>query len=409
MISRSKTPFVSTPFFRIAAIGIVMIALLIRVIFLIAPVKLDAADAQVRYDPIARNLLKGNGFSRSLSAPYTPTISSQPVYPLFLAFIYRITNFNLRLVAVAQIVLELGAILLLYLTAGLMGYSRQAKLMTVAVALLCPLLPRFSREILTEIVAVFFTTLFLYASVRAVVKPSLLHFAICGAAAGLCLLVRSDLLPLVVLLIFSIAFLSKNLRGILMLLALLILTLVPWTIRNYVSLGMLYPLDETGSKTSLPYVRWLDTWMTSEKEERTYLHRAKPDPNVDYERLREEAIRQRPFHVYIVLPLIRLAKTWLNLPSKLPTSVHFFWMRLFVYAFLALSGAGLYFAWKSKRKIFLLLICLIAGRSVLPLISSVAVETRYLFEALPACFLLAGHGLSCIAGRISEPDRSAIV
>lgn len=47
-------------------------------------------DDGIIYHNIAVNLVKGNGYSSAITAPYNPTFFREPVYPMFLATIYKV-------------------------------------------------------------------------------------------------------------------------------------------------------------------------------------------------------------------------------------------------------------------------------------------------------------------------------
>lgn len=67
-----------------------------------------SGDAGLRYDPIARNLASGHGFSKSKQAPYLPDDFDQPVYPLFIAAIYRLFDYSVSAVRLIQAAIELA-------------------------------------------------------------------------------------------------------------------------------------------------------------------------------------------------------------------------------------------------------------------------------------------------------------
>ena len=76
-----------------------------------------SGDSFSRYHQIAINLLQGNGFSRSTSVPFLPASLDQPGYPLFVALFYRLFGNDQLPIYIAQVLLELGIILVLVLIA----------------------------------------------------------------------------------------------------------------------------------------------------------------------------------------------------------------------------------------------------------------------------------------------------
>jgi hypothetical protein len=61
---------------------------------------------------------------------------------------------------------------------------------------------------------------------------------------------------------------------------------------------------------------------------------------------------------------------------------------------LAVLGLG-WSLWRRPRA-FSILVALIAGRSLLPMVSGIGTEPRYLLEALPVCLILCGLGLQAV-------------
>src|SRR5258707_1185660 len=76
-------------------------------LYLVLQPPLVTPDSLTRYEPIARNLAAGHGFSRAAAPPYAPDGFNQPGYPLFLAAIYLAAGEDRRAVVLAQFGLEL--------------------------------------------------------------------------------------------------------------------------------------------------------------------------------------------------------------------------------------------------------------------------------------------------------------
>src|SRR4026207_701528 len=91
-----------------------LLAICIRLVFVLPESKLDNNDSQLRYDPQAKNLISGHGFSTSHEAPYVPDTFDLPGYAFFLGMVYRIGNYNLHLLAVIQALLEFLTVYILW-------------------------------------------------------------------------------------------------------------------------------------------------------------------------------------------------------------------------------------------------------------------------------------------------------
>ena len=398
-------------------------------IALIRQETLLTGDAAIRYDPIAKNLVNRNGFSKALVPPYTPDDFDQPLYPLIVAAIYAISNFSQAAVTIVQLLLELCTVWLIYLISLLLRLPVKVGYSAVLLALLCPVLPVFNGRILTEVPATFIITLSVYLLLSAKERGGKWWF-LSGVAMGAGLLTRPDLLisfGLLFAVIAAFAWSSNRkscLAGLMGAILGSILMIAPWCYRNLKTFGELRPLGGVTSQVGLSYVKWLATWMDDPKYQQDYwwgawdkgktvsfppyklslsersvadqaLSMAKAqgsfegEPNWIFDNLTASAREQRPIKVFFVLPIRRTVMAWLRMPAYLeftPAKVVFY---LFWGAFLLLVSAGLMIS-AIKYKIALsVLFAWIAGRTLLPLISVLAIEPRYQIEAIPACIILA--------------------
>ncbi len=228
----------------------------------------------------------------------------------------------------------------------------------------------------------------------------------------------------------------------------LIAILVPWTLRSLVVFGRFQPLGEVAGRTRVGYVRWLDTWVDNPRDESIYAGEwdkavSVPREKIDdpdewaranqaytiaslrgfddieatgtYSALAREAIHKRPFKTLIVVPGIRAAKTWADMPfggigvpqrkPAIALTILFWWL-LTPCALLGISRVPFL-----KHAPLGVLLAILIGRLVLPLISSYGAEARYLIEALPVCFVFAAVAVDYLinfAERIFSSGRFRI-
>lgn len=418
-------------------LAILALALLARLSLAMLPVRL-AGDAAERYDPMARNLIAGRGFSKATEPPYIAATSDPPGYPVFVAAIYALTGGSLRAVVILQIALELATLFLVYSICIRWGLSMRGRWAALLFGALCPFLPLFSAQIYTEVLATFLLTLTLYLLARSVADRSLKWWFAVGLTSGVGLLVRPDLLPAILLAsIVAVSVhrsseslvISRRLRlgravgracitG-----AVCLAVLFPWTLRNYQLTNEVRPFGDIAAQSREAYPRWLSTWLDDPQLLHLYwwnpieIKEFPPSKIPDDERERaEQAIRQaqaqlslngqpsqefdalaakarseRPVRTIILVPLRRALMTVLRVPSSVSDGL---WKILVYLYWLALIGCLMVGAIRGLRRrnfIVLIPLALIIGRLALPIASALGSEPRYLLEALPSCFILAAY------------------
>src|SRR6266550_5529186 len=87
-----------------STLTVLVLALALRV-FLAVSFPAPAGD-ETRYTQPAINLLAGHGFSSAEAEPYTPTEATVPLYPLFVAAVYKTFGQSNLAVRIAQSLLD---------------------------------------------------------------------------------------------------------------------------------------------------------------------------------------------------------------------------------------------------------------------------------------------------------------
>lgn len=253
----------------------------------------------VLYDELATNWLKHGQYATDVGGQLASVHIRMPGYPAFLAVVYAITGHTgaaaHRAVLVSQVFVELFNCLLIAALAALLALlftepanRRRAFLVGLWLAAVCPFTANYVSVILTEVWAVLFTALAMLFFVPVLAGVSGLSSlgrwslagrnywwaaALSGFAVGLGTLFRPEtpLLLASAFLILAVILLRRGeFRRFLLTSALMAfaaaLPLVPWTIRNAVTLHEFQPLtsqnvDSPGDFVPRGFMNWERTWL----------------------------------------------------------------------------------------------------------------------------------------------------
>jgi hypothetical protein len=255
----------------------------------------------VLYEQMATNWLRHHTYAMDVYGTITPVDLRVPGYPAFLAVIYALigrVGTDARLwVMLAQIAVDLVSCLLvaslastLLLLANERAQSKRVLAVALWLAALCPFTANYTAVPLTEVFATFLTAAALLPlsllSARAVnsgwltVKaPWVLgndYWYLAGVAAlliGVCTLFRPEtpLLLLCAWLVLGFILLAQHetgrwLKTVALMAGIFAIPLLPWTIRNAVTLHELQPLAPKNSNLPgelVPYgfMSWEKTWL----------------------------------------------------------------------------------------------------------------------------------------------------
>jgi hypothetical protein len=255
----------------------------------------------VLYEQIAANWLQHHVYAMNVHDQVTPVDMRMPGYPAFLALIYAITRHTgeaARLwVMLAQAVVDpltclltAGLATLLALIANERARPRRVFIAALWLAALCPFTANYVAVPLTEVFATFFTTAALLPLCLLVTRAQnrggrlverhwilgmdYWRLAACAALlVGLCTLFRPEapLLLLASWLALGAILIQQResmrwLKTVALMVALCAVPLVPWTVRNAITLHEFQPLAPRNS--NLPgelvprgFMSWEKTWL----------------------------------------------------------------------------------------------------------------------------------------------------
>jgi 4-amino-4-deoxy-L-arabinose transferase-like glycosyltransferase len=291
------------PMVTISAIAAIAIGLAIR-LFFVLHFPANTGDGPL-YLSLARNWQHHGVYGLDLDGRLAPVDIRVPGYPAFLAaisFVFRRGDLPILL---AQAVVDILTCLLAAVLAGWLAPENSRRRMQLAafwLAALCPFLANYSAAMLTEVLAAFWTAAALIAFVGGIagrdafawrIGSKQFHFNAWlagGLAVGIGTLVRPET-PLLLIALALVLCLRLRRRddwprlariGFLTA-AGLVLPLLPWGIRNAVTLHefqVLAPRYATlpGEVAPLGYFAWTNTWLVRYRDVDPILWKLDTDP-----------------------------------------------------------------------------------------------------------------------------------
>jgi len=238
-------------------------AVLLSLFFII----FDKDGSSVRNDAtiylgLAKNVLEGHGYSDQAIVPYAPTMSREPVYPLFLSFLLFILKNNIFLIQVTQAIIYAFTCLIIFKILTLIISNGGTAFKIAMINALFPALPNYTAYLIAETLFAFLLALTVWFLVIAFKKNDLKAYLFSGIFLGLATLTRA-----VVVLFFSFViliiifeslrkyeriFISLIFKQITLFLFGFLIIVLPWMTRNYLVLGK-FSISSRGFNTL--YVR----------------------------------------------------------------------------------------------------------------------------------------------------------
>lgn len=220
-------------------IAILLLAAYLRIDFL-RSVAHEMPHDSINYDLMVRQLLEKGIYAYNDTGPNALVT---PGYPLFMAMIYWLASYQLNdplpWIRMVQVLLSLLSIWMMYSITRRLSNAAGG----LVVAFLSAIYPPFvwaNGAILTEVLGIFLFLGYVWAQIRAFLVPTVLSALTSGVLLGLTVLVRPEFLPLIAVSYLFYWAWKKNTKEVLKLFALslvgLVLVLMPWWIRNAVTL-----------------------------------------------------------------------------------------------------------------------------------------------------------------------------
>ena len=231
------------------------------------------------YRRLGQTLAATGKFTRFPDAPvFVPEVLRTPLYPMFLAPLYRLFGFRQLPVALAQTAVFVLICVTVWAIARRVASERLALGAAAATALFPPI-PYFGALVMTEVLTTLLFTLSMWLAVSALADRGLPKYAGLGALLGLTTLSR----PVFVLFPCALAAVGLVLFPLLgvrarprlsqwaVMLAVFGLTMAPWFTYNYVTLGRFTLSPAGGVGRGLWEGSWQATWSGRTQNELTHL------------------------------------------------------------------------------------------------------------------------------------------
>ncbi|HWY57984.1 MAG TPA: glycosyltransferase family 39 protein [Terriglobales bacterium] len=424
------------------------------------------------YGDIAKNWLQRGIYGLSGLDDISPTYIRLPGYPAFLAAVFAIFGMeHYRTALVLQMFVDIGTCFLIADLARRLVSPRAARVAFLLSAL-CPFLANYAANALTETWEIFFTVLALDLAIVGLERLedfSLRPWVACGFAIGAAILLRPDgALILFAIEAYLLALLlwrrkDRTPRAVsarhmltsgLIVAAVSLATLIPWTLRNLHTFHEFQPLapryaNQENAFVPLGFNRWMRTWIEDyvsdediywnvpgnpvavdklpsrafdspqQREQTTQLlkdynevEHVTPELDARFAALAAERVHRSPLRYYIELPLLRIADMWLRPRTETLPSDSRWWnfdddpegltltltLGIINLLYLAAAVAGLVRARFAPHLCLLLTFVILRSAFLVTLENP---ETRYTLECYPLVIILA-------AALFQEKDRAAI-
>jgi len=199
------------------------------------------------YQRLGLNLSIGNGYSSDTVAPFRPVGWRTPLYPVFLAIIYKIFGLNNTVVFLFQGILYTLTTLFLFLIVKILFSEKTAFLAGFLFALL-PISAYWVGVLYTETLVTFLLVLVTFFMLKYTKTKEGIYFWLACILMGLCILDRPIYALYPLLVILCLAFFRFTLIQIILHLLIgsiiILFTLSPWIIRNYFVYKEFVPLTK---------------------------------------------------------------------------------------------------------------------------------------------------------------------
>lgn len=234
---------------------ILLLCLMLRVGLSVREARKPLDGDALTYAKIAVHIAMGDGFvTGPIETPnvHWSTAFGNPVYPAFLAAVFRVFGFSVIAVILIQSLIDTFTCFLVFRTARITTGSRPAALLA---ALLYAFYPPFiisAASVLTETLTLLLLTAALFFYWR-YTSGGLSNGVAAGLLTGVNILLRPALLALPVFLMAGFwlnrrrdpGWLARSLIYVVISFA----VVAPWTIRNYIVMGAFIPVSSHGGQT----------------------------------------------------------------------------------------------------------------------------------------------------------------
>ncbi len=449
--------------FALAAIGF-------RLIFLIK--FRHITDDSLMYGTIAKNWMHFGVYGQTYDTGPEPTYIRLPGYPIFLVLVWLVAGLeHYTAVLITQLLIDVGTCFVIADLARRICSDRASRI-AFAIAALCPFLATYVAVALTETLAIFFAAVAMDAAVAALDYPSSRkYWVVCGAALAAGILLRPD--GGMLLIVLGVYVLIRLVRdndvekrrrefvGVVLAGVIALAPLVPWTIRNWVSIHRFEPLaplnaNNPGEFVALGFHKWVRTWIVdyasvediwfnmdggdgdvdldnvprrafdnADQLQRSVnlfqqyddnMNKITPEMDESFARLAQDRIQANRLRYYVELPFLRATDLWLRPRTEmLPVDVHWwrYWddpwdfakaLGLALVNLFYLAGAAVAIIRGRVRYATLFIFFFVFRTAFLSWMPNP--EARYTLECYPAVLAMAAAAFERKARAVAENPQS---
>jgi 4-amino-4-deoxy-L-arabinose transferase-like glycosyltransferase len=294
--------------------AVLAVAAVVRCAYVLAYPQLPLADDAASYQQEAEAFVVGTPGPSSWAARF----NKGPVYPLFLSTVYRMSGTNPAAARLAQALLGVGVVALLY-AVGAAAFHERLGLIAAILGALYPPFISYTGLLLTETLSTALLLAFCWTAVRAWQRPSALGWwAAAGAAGAVAALHRKDFLMVLGATVLLLAWWRAGWRPLAVMICAAGALLGPWTVQVHRATGQ-WTLAASPTAGQVLWLAVVDTgereWDTSAPHMREYERLTAGLPPLEADRrLRDEAwrrVRRDPLS-YLARCGRRFAGFWLG-------------------------------------------------------------------------------------------------
>lgn len=272
-------------------IFIFLIALSLRILYLPQIARELPISDEAGYDEAAMNLVNGKGYGMFGYRSYQP-----PLYPFFLAVVYRLFGHDYVMVKVIQMILGSFGCILLYFIARI-AFNEKIGLISGLIYAAYDGLIFLNGHLLTENLFILLKLLFILLLLKFSRSENLFILILSGVLIGLCALTKTNVLVSVPFICLWFLTISRRWVFYSLILILFIgVTISPWTIRNYLIHHRFVPIASyTGeSLYRFNYPNGMNVELARERKRFKELGLKEGDMNLYYFKRVFEYIRDNP-------------------------------------------------------------------------------------------------------------------
>lgn len=402
------------------------LAILIGFIYVTYFSQFKLSPDALEYDSIGWNLANAQGYRIEQDVLDT---TREPLYPLFLSMLYLCFGHNYAVVRVTQVVFYALICLLVYCISKEI-YGKKIGIISLMAAILYPVFIVYCGYILTETLFTFLLILAIFCVIKALKSKLIGWYVISGFIFGVATLCKAVLILFPFFISFAVIYIlglkKKPLLSIFAMLFVFVVTVAPWTARNYKVSHSFIPV-----RTGLGFNLWWGSYLPWDGENlsgkggypeiRIKYIETEPlkslvkglTPGQADKVLTKEGIKnikENPWG-YLKLSLKRVVRLWAHpIGEELIKRYGIFFsivLKLMHYIILLLSLIGMMFLLRDIKISMLGMPAIFAIVYFTFIYAATYAHPRYYFPVLPYVIIFSCAGLSGIINRLTI-KRTAI-